>query len=175
MQCLMYWILSSTGADGSWKVDEVSDLDRVLQKAYGDEDKGRREGMGVDPNSLDRGRRGTKSKAQAAKALSSRAAGRVPEPTPSTASTELDAGERRRIQEAEEFERVRGIKRKRELDDIGARERANDRDPRTGAWAPKPRCQDPIWIRKPLKCFPLYVRDFAGVSLDIARLISRTR
>lgn len=168
------------GAHGGWEIDEVSDLDRVLQNTHGceiKENKEKSEGTGVGSR-LGTSRRRAQSKARAAKTAASRGTARVLAPASSTASTEPeDVDERSQIQEvqAQEFELVRGIKRKRELDDIGARERTNDRDPRTGAWAPKPRNQDPIWIRRPLKCFPLYVRDFAGASLEIARLISRTR
>lgn len=165
------------GADGGWEVDEVSNLDRVLLKTYGGETKegkGGRKGTGSD--SFGAGKHGAKSKVRVANPLASKAETRIPESISSTASTESEgAGEQKRIRETQAFERVRGIKRKRELEDIGAREKANDRDPRTGAWAPKPRRQDPIWIRKSLKCFPLYVRDFTGASLEIARLISRTR
>jgi len=169
------------GAGGGWEIDEVSDLDRVLHNTHGGEVKEGKEksvGVGVGSNPLGTSRSRAKSKARVAKTAASRGTARVLASASSTASTEPeDVDDRRQIQEAQaqEFELVRGIKRKRELDDIGARERANDRDPRTGAWAPKPRNQDPIWIRKPLKCFPLHVRDFAGASLEIARLISRTR
>lgn len=162
MQSLVYWIISSMKGDGAWDIDEVS---RALERAKArQKDERDRKGKG-------------KVKAEARPESTPAPPNPVSVSEPPALAPVNPAPQvlpKIRYTPAE-FHRIEGLKRKRELDDIGQREKRNDRDAQ-GRWAPKPMTRDPPWFPKPLKCFPINMRDFIATGRELAsKLVSRTR
>lgn len=163
MQSLVYWIISSMKGDGAWDIDEVS---RALERAKARQ-KEERERKG-------KGKAKTEPRSESTPAPHNPTSASVSEPlAPTPINPAPQALPKIRYTPAE-FNRIEGLKRKRELDDIGQREKRHDRDAQ-GRWAPKPMTRDPPWFPKPLKCFPISVKDFIATGRELAsKLVSRT-
>lgn len=167
MQSLVYWIVSAMNGVGAWDIDEVS---RALERAKArKKEKGERKGKGKAKAPPEPELEVAPPHAPSRPSLSKP----VSAPIPTTVNPAPQPLPKVRYTPSE-FRRVENLKRKRELDDIGQREKRNDRDAQ-GRWAPKPMLRDPPWFPKPMKCFPISMKDFLGRGRELAsRLVSRT-
>lgn len=168
MQSLVYWIISSMNGTGAWDIDEVS---RALERAKArKKEKRERKGKGKAKAKAEAPEPGVAPSPAPSDPVSPAP---IPVPVPVPVNPPPQALPKIRYTPAE-FRHVENLKRKRELDDIGQREKRNDRDAQ-GRWAPKPMLRDPPWFPKPMKCFPISMKDFLGRGRELAsRLVSRT-
>lgn len=169
MESLVYWIMSSMGADNSWKIDEVSKRsERLLQK------------QGKIPKDTDPVFLSPFSSVSPSVSSSPSPPPSIPIPAPRRTSPRVAVTRSSRqtpeiIYTKQQLESIRSSKRQRQIEDEIKRDMKRDRAD-DGAWQPKVRMHESSpYVRKPVKCFPLTVMDFTGASHSIARLVSRTR